>query len=90
MREIIVFAMFSTRRQEEITRIRVEDYQGDRVLVQDMKHPGQKIGNDTWCDLPPEAARVIDKVRPAAGPIFPYNHRLISLSFTRACARAGD
>ncbi|AOK40856.1 site-specific integrase [Burkholderia vietnamiensis] len=85
MREIIVFALFSTRRQEEITTIAVEDYQGDRVLVRDMKHPGQKIGNDTWCDLPPEAARIIDAVKPAKGRIFPYNHRSISASFTRAC-----
>ncbi|MBU9390188.1 tyrosine-type recombinase/integrase [Burkholderia multivorans] len=86
MREIIVFAMFSTRRQEEITTICIEDYQGDRVLVRDMKHPGQKIGNDTWCDLPPEAARIIEAVRPGRGPIFPYNHKSISASFTRACA----
>lgn len=86
MREIIVFAMFSTRRQEEITRISIEDYQGDRVLVRDMKHPGQKIGNDTWCDLPPEAARIVEAVRPERGPIFPYNHKSISASFTRACA----
>lgn len=86
MREIIVFAMFSTRRQEEITTIRVEDYEGDRVLVRDMKHPGQKIGNNTWCDLPPEAARIVEAVKPARGPIFPYNHKSISASFTRACA----
>ncbi|AEA60511.1 site-specific integrase [Burkholderia gladioli] len=86
MRELIVFALFSTRRQEEITTIRVEDFEGDRVLVRDMKHPGQKKGNDTWCDVPPEAARVIEAVRPKSGPIFPYNHRSISASFTKACA----
>jgi integrase len=86
MREVIVFALFSTRRQEEITTIRIEDFQGDRVLVRDMKHPGQKKGNDTWCDVPAEAARVIEAIRPASGPIFPYNHRSISSSFTKACA----
>lgn len=85
MREIIVFALFSTRRQEEIMTIRIEDYEGDRILVRDMKHPGQKIGNDTWCDLPPEAARIIEKVRPESGRIFPYNHRSVSSSFTNAC-----
>lgn len=85
MLQIIVFAMFSTRRQEEITTIRGADYQGDRVLVRDMKHPGQKIGNDTWCDLPPEAARVIDSYPHGAGAIFPFNHRSISSSFTKAC-----
>lgn len=85
MMKIIVFGLFSTRRQEEITTIRREDYQGDRILVRDMKHPGQKIGNDTWCDLPREAARVIDGMPSKNGAIFPYNHRSISASFTRAC-----
>lgn len=86
MREIIMFALFSTRRQEEITRITWEDYQGDRVMVRDMKHPGQKIGNDTWCDLPAEARRVVDALKRGKGEIFPYNHRSISASFTRACS----
>jgi integrase len=86
MRKIIVFALFSTRRQEEVTRITWEDYQGDRVLVRDMKHPGQKIGNDTWCDLPAEARRVVDAMPKGKGEIFPYNHRSISGSFTRACS----
>jgi integrase len=85
MREIVVFAIFSSRRQEEICRIAWEDYQGDRVLVRDMKHPGQKIGNDTWCDLPPEARRVIDSISKGKGRIFPYNHRSVSASFTKAC-----
>jgi integrase len=86
MREIIVFALFSTRRQEEVTRITWEDYHGDRVLVRDMKHPGQKIGNDTWCDLPPEARRVVDSMKRGKGAIFPYNSKSVSASFTRACS----
>lgn len=89
MLSIIAFAMFSSRRQEEITTITWEDYEGDRVLVRDMKHPGQKIGNDTWCDLPPEARRVVDSLKKGSGPIFPFNHRSISASFTRACSFLG-
>lgn len=85
MREIIVFAMFSTRRQEEITTIAWKDYEKDRVLVRDMKHPGQKIGNDTWCDLPSPAARIVDALPRGKGAIFPFNHRSISGSFTKAC-----
>lgn len=85
MQKIIVFAMFSTRRQEEITTIEWDRYEKDRILVRDMKHPGQKIGNDTWCDLPPQAARVIDSLPRGKGPIFPYNHKSVSASFTRAC-----
>lgn len=85
MREIIAFALFSTRRQEEVTRITWQDYEGDRVLVRDMKHPGQKVGNNTWCDLPPEARRVIDALPRGRGQIFPFNHRSVSASFTKAC-----
>lgn len=50
MSKVIAFALFSTRRQEEITRIRWDDLDESRqaVLVRDMKNPGQKIGNDVW------------------------------------------
>jgi hypothetical protein len=53
MQKVIGFAIFSTRRLEEITRILWEglDVEGSRVLVRDMKNPGEKIGNDIWCDL---------------------------------------
>jgi integrase len=43
MQKIVLFALFSTRRQEEITLLRWEDLDGDRILVRDMKHPGDKI-----------------------------------------------
>jgi integrase len=85
MQRIMGFALFSTRRLGEIVRIRWEDmdWAGARVLVADMKHPGQKAGNDVWCDLPYEAMAFM----PAAskGRIFPYTEDAISASFTRAC-----
>jgi hypothetical protein len=40
MQKIIAFALFSTRRQEEITLLRWDDLDDDRILVRDMKHPG--------------------------------------------------
>jgi len=85
MQKIIAFAIFSTRRQEEIVNLRWEDYQGDRVLVRDMKHPGDKIGNHTWCELPPEASAIIDSMPKRDGRIFPYSTDAISAAFTRAC-----
>jgi integrase len=85
MLKIVPFALFSARREEEITRITWKDYERDRVLVRDMKHPGQKIGNDTWCDLPPEAARIIDSLPRGSGEIFPYNSKSVGASFTKAC-----
>jgi integrase len=84
MQRIIAFAIFSTRRQEEITTIRWADYERDRVLVRDMKHPGQKIGNNTWCKLVPEAAAIIEMMPQRSERIFPYTTDAISEAFTRA------
>jgi integrase len=85
MQRIIAFAIFSTRRQEEIVTIRWSDYEGNRVLVRDMKHPGEKIGNNTWCVIVPEAAAIIDSLPRRDERIFPYSTDAISAAFTRAC-----
>jgi integrase len=89
MHHVMAFAVFSARRQEEITRIRWEDLESDRILVRDMKNPGAKIGNDVWCDLPLEARRVIEQMRPTHPEIFPFNTASISSAFTRACKLLG-
>lgn len=91
MPKMIVFALFSTRRQEEITRIRWEDVDCARqaVLVRDMKNPGQKIGNDVWCHLPDEAWAILHTMPKVKREIFPYNAKSISASFTRACPLLG-
>ena len=87
MVKIIGFAMFSTRRQEEITRIRWADldHEHHRVLVRDMKNPGQKIGNNVWCDLPDKAWAILNSMPRRKDEIFPYNGRTVSAAFTRAC-----
>jgi len=85
MQKIVAFAIFSTRRQDEITRIAWKDLEPGRVLVRDMKHPGDKIGNDTWCDLVPEAERIISVMNKTSPEIFPYSTDAISAAFTRAC-----
>ena len=87
MHKIIAFALFSTRRQEEITRIKWADLdeQHSRVLVRDMKHPGQKKGNDVWVELPPEALRIVLSMPRDKDRIFPYGTDAISGGFTRAC-----
>jgi integrase len=86
MQRIIPFAIFSTRREDEISRIRWEDYDGSQVLVRDMKHPGEKVGNDTWCEVPPEAAAFINAM-PRIGPCIFANvtAKAISAAFTKAC-----
>lgn len=89
MHRIMRFALFSTRRLEEITRITRKDYDkaGKRVLVRDMKNPGEKKGNDVWCDLPDAALAFIDPA--AEGRLFPYNPKSVSTYFTRACKLVG-
>jgi len=94
MREIICYAIFSTRRQEEITRQTFEDLDEEHaeIWVRDMKHPGEKEGNDVRCALTPEALAIIVNRRKSAeqkGRIFPHNSDSISRAFTDACALLG-
>jgi integrase len=97
MQQIIAFAIFSTRRQEEITRIAWANFEPAvppshpyaRVLIRDMKHPGDKEGNDVFCDLPPEASAIIEAMPRREKEIFPYSVDAISAAFTRACKILG-
>ena len=91
MQKVIAFAIFSTRRQEEITRLRRPDLdnEGNRILVRDMKNPGEKIGNDVWCDLPPVALQIIDSMSSNTEEIFPFTTDAIGAGFTRACQLLG-
>jgi integrase len=91
MRRIILFAIFSARRQEEITRVHWADLDRERMelLVRDMKNPGEKIGNDVRTTLTPEALRLIDTQPAGDGLIWPFNAESISTSFTRACQLLG-
>lgn len=87
MLKVVGFALFSTRRLDEITRIRWADVDeaGQRVLVRDMKNPGQKIGNDVWCYLPDEAWQILQTMPKAGKDIFPYSPESISTSWAKAC-----
>jgi integrase len=89
MQKIVAFAIFSTRRQEEITLLRWDDIDGDRILVRDMKHPGDKIGNNVFCELVPEALAIISSMPRTSERIFPFSSIAISAAFTRACKVLG-
>ena len=89
MQKIVAFALFSTRRQEEITLLRWDDLDSDRILVRDMKHPGDKMGNNVYCELPSQALAVIQSMPRTAAAIFPYSTDAISAAFTRACRFLG-
>ena len=85
MQRVVAFALYSSRRQEEITRIQWADLEPGRVLVRDMKHPGAKTGNDVWTALTPEAEAIANAMPKVKPEIFPFTTDAISASFTRAC-----
>ncbi|SIR06595.1 Phage integrase family protein [Rhizobium sp. RU35A] len=91
MHQVILFALFSTRRQEEITRITWAYYhpKDSRVLVRDMKNPSQNKGNHVWCDLPPPAMAVIEAMPRQDERILPFQGDAISAAFKRACKLLG-
>jgi integrase len=91
MHRVIALAIFTTCRQEELARQQMSDIEIDhkRMMVRDMKHPGEKIGNDVWCELTDEAADIITAMR-SKDFVFPNaTADAISAAFTRACALLG-
>ena len=91
MPKVVAFAIFSTRRMDEIARILWEDLDEHRqaVKVRDMKNPGQKIGNDVWCHLPDEAWAIVQSMPRQCAQIFPYNTDSIGTAWSRACKMVG-
>jgi integrase len=91
---IVLFAIFSTRRQSEITRMKWSDIDSEncRLLVFDMKDPKKKIGNHVFVDLTFEALRVVRAAREharvagrAGDVVFPYSGNAISTEFKETC-----
>jgi integrase len=92
---LTLFALFSTRRQAEITRLAAPDLDeaNSEIWVRDMKHPGEKEGNDVLTLLPPEALAIIRILRrlprspskASDNRLLPYNETTISRNFTDAC-----
>lgn len=87
MSKIILFGIFSARRQAEITRILWKDYSKEHstVLVRDMKDPGEKEGNDVVCELTPEAVKIIESMPRSSDKIFPFHKDVIGRQFTGTC-----
>lgn len=89
MTHILAFAIFSTRRIEEITRIRWEDYEGDRILIRSMKDPRNKARNHTHVTLTDEARAIIEAMPKTDERIFPWNGESAGSSHARACETLG-
>lgn len=54
-----------------------------------MKNPGEKIGNNVWCDLPEQAVVIIEAMPRNDERIFPYSTDAISAAFTGATRLLG-
>lgn len=91
MADIMLFAILSTRRQEEIVRIKWADVDRKKGIVwlDDVKHPTQKIGNRRAFRILPEAMAIIARQPRTAPEVFPFNHRTISAYFTAATRMIG-
>lgn len=87
MTKIMVFALYSTRRLDEITKILYSDLQAEHseIMVRDMKNPGEKIGNNVVTTLTPEALKMIEIHGSKVDRIWKFNGDSISTAFTRAC-----
>ena len=89
MRDIMWFAIHSSRRQSEITRLEWND-NDDKAktgLVRDLKHPRTKKGNHKRFKYTNAAWEIIQNQpqNKKNSYIFPYNSQTICSKFTEAC-----
>lgn len=84
--KLIAFAIFSTRRMDEILRIVWDDvdFENRTVIVRNMKNPSMKWGNDVTCKLPDEAWAILESMPRLEDRIFPYEGDALGASFLRA------
>lgn len=90
MHRIIAFAIFSTRRLDEILRQKRSDldFEHKEMMVRQMKDPRNKTTNDVRCEMTDEAVLIAKamKVDPAAPDLlFPFNKGQVQQSFMKAC-----
>ena len=87
------FALATAMRQDEITRLQIEDIDqiGRTVVIRDRKDPRNKQGNDQTVPLLPAAWAIVEDAlrQRSSGPLFPYQSASVSSAFTRACKFLG-
>lgn len=91
MHDIMWFAIYSGRREAEITRILKSDNNTKEKtgIVRDHKHPRQKTGNHKRFKYTNEAWKLIKKQKGDDDRIFPYNPKSVSSAFTKSCQACG-
>lgn len=91
MADIVVFAVATAMRREEIVRIAWADLDAKKklVLIRDRKHPRKKKGNDEWVPLLGVAWEVVQAQPREDERIFPRHPQTISKAFKGACDKLG-
>ena len=91
MHKIIQFAVATTMRREEISRLRWSDINAltRTILIRNRKDPQNKIGNDQEVPLLPDAWAIVQSMPRTNECIFPFLHTSISAAFDRACRSLG-
>lgn len=89
--DAVLFAVATTMRREEITRIRWADVDEAKrlVLVRDRKDPRAKAGNDQWVPLLGNAWALLQRQAKGDERIFPIHPQTISKYFKEACDALG-
>lgn len=88
MDEIMLFALATARREDEITQIKWTDLDRDSgtAWLHDVKHPRSKIGNDKEFRVLASAWEIIDRQPTKDNErVFPYNAKTVGTYFTNAC-----
>lgn len=95
MVDIMLFALETGRRQEEICVLKWADVETGKKVgwLDDVKHPRHKKGNRRAFRFPEAAVAIMERQPVASGAaaefVFPFNHRSVSAAFTRACKFLG-
>lgn len=91
MRLIMWLAIYSCRRQDELTRLRWADLDRESLtyLVRDLKHPDGSAGNDKLALMPARGWEVVEALPQIDDRLLPYKADTISAAFTRACKVLG-
>lgn len=103
MHLVMWLAIYTARRQDELTRMRLDDYVDDWWLIRDAKNPRGSIGNHISTKVTDAATRVIDAllsedIRDAMRRnnrywnddlLLPLSGKMISKNFTDACRLLG-
>lgn len=94
MQDIVFFAIATTMRRAEITRILWADVDRERrlVLIRDRKHPRKTKGNNVWVPLIAltgyDAWAILDRQPVLSDRVFPVENEWLSDTFFAACQSA--